>query len=93
MSLRSIFHLIFRHSVPTVCIGWLLVVFLTSCSSSTDNGNEIRVPQNIVVNAGSREVELSWQGISGADSYTVYWQVGSAVDKNTAYTQNTSKPQ
>ena len=46
-----------------------------SCSNglSDSNGNSsIRVPQNLLVNAGARKVELLWQGVPGATSYTVY---------------------
>lgn len=91
--MRSILHLWSRQSILTAFIACYFVIFLASCSNSNNSDNEIRVPQNILANAGSREVELSWQGIPGASSYTVYWQVGKGVlGKEAAFTQTTPKP-
>lgn len=57
----------------------LLAVFfglvLVACGNSQQNNPDVskKVPKGLVASSGARTVELSWNGVSGATGYTVYW--------------------
>ncbi|KPJ94240.1 MAG: hypothetical protein AMJ53_05700, partial [Gammaproteobacteria bacterium SG8_11] len=59
------------------------VILLASCAEGVNDisqEREVRAPQNIIANPGSRVVGVQWQGVPGATSYSVYWQRDDAVD-------------
>lgn len=55
------------------------VLMQVSCGSSDSSEPSTlmppAVPQNLTAVAGNSQVTLSWEAVTGADSYTVYWNV------------------
>ncbi|MDH5217834.1 MAG: fibronectin type III domain-containing protein, partial [Gammaproteobacteria bacterium] len=49
-------------------------------------------PQGLIANSGSRIVELSWNGIPSATSYTIYWSNSENVNRYDSATINTQEP-
>lgn len=62
----------------TLCIA---LSFCVSCAQSinVDDGSDPVKPTGLVATRGDTEVTLDWNVASGAESYTVYWKVGTSV--------------
>ncbi|MBW2312210.1 MAG: DUF1566 domain-containing protein [Deltaproteobacteria bacterium] len=52
-----------------------------SFTVSTEPGTAPLAPTNVSATAGDEEVTISWDSVSGATSYTIYWATYSGVSK------------
>lgn len=75
----------FRLSLSVFSTAILTVVLLLSCYRGGDNISSALIPSPPVCIAvsGDRQVTLTWQSISRADSYNIYWAGLPGVSKTT----------
>jgi len=81
--------LVFRHTVITSKRGFsaillsLIALFLSACGGGESSSDETTTPvptvQNLQAVAGDGQVALSWDVLSGVDSYSVYWNTSGGV--------------
>lgn len=63
----------------------LLFTLLTACGSGDSkftSGETLSTPQNVQAVAGDAQVTLSWDAVTGAGSYSVYWNTTGSVSDN-----------
>jgi len=56
-----------------------ITVFQNSCSSSGSKGNPPSAPTGVTATAGNAQVTLSWNKVSNAAAYNIYWSTSSGV--------------
>ena len=56
------------------------IIYSSGCGGGVDSSN---VPKNLSVEPASTELLISWDGISGASSYNVYWSTSSEITEET----------
>lgn len=80
--------------LPAVCAG-LALVLGTGCASGGGSGpaSSPSAPTILVAEPGDGFVNLRWDPVAGADSYTVYWAAASTVTTHSGTAiQNVSSP-
>jgi len=67
-----------------------LALFLVACSNPVEPLPPVTsAPTGVSASPGNRQVTVTWDPVSGADSYNIYWSTSSGVSK-TSYTKRIS---
>lgn len=57
----------------------VMVLLLTACSGGDGNTGGISSPLNVQAVSGDEKITISWDAVTNADSYSVYWNTSSFV--------------
>jgi hypothetical protein len=64
------------------------IVSLAGCSSSGGGVSPLSAPKNLAAILGNLQVNLTWDAVSDATSYSVYWSTTAGVTKENAHYDN-----
>jgi hypothetical protein len=66
-------------------ISWGILALVVSCAkkdNSTSSTSTLSAPDGLTATGGGKQVSLDWTAVSGASSYTVYWDNATGVSSS-----------